>query len=344
MKLSDFDYPLPDERIAQEPLSSRDASKLLVLGRESGIVEHRFFHDFPDLLRPNDLLVLNRTKVLPVRLLGTRDTGGKVECFVLEALGRTQAHCLVRSSAEKKGLRFRLESGEGATVLGPSARDPGQFLVEFDLEANDSVRDLMLRSGHMPLPPYIRRPDADSDSVRYQTVFAEKEGSVAAPTAGLHFTNEILDRIKAKGVEIAKVTLHVGLGTFLPIKTENIDQHKMHGEWFEVSEPAAKAIAKAKSEGRRIVAVGTTSVRTLESYARMAKMGEPFSGETKLFLQPGESFLLVGGIFTNFHQPKSTLLVLMSAFAGRERIFGAYSAALREQYRFLSYGDGMFVS
>lgn len=338
MNLSDFDYDLPDDRIAKHPLARRSDSRLLVLDRSTGAIADRPFADIATLLAPGDLLVVNDTRVIPARLYGAKLTGGQVEMLVERVEGACTFTALIGSS---KPVR------EGLTIVTEGG-------VELDIETrvgafwrvvrNDggTVADLMDAEGHIPLPPYIDRADEPDDRARYQTVFAVREGAVAAPTAGLHFDAELMDRIRARGVTVAAVTLHVGAGTFQPVRTERIDDHTMHAERIVVSEALCAEVEAARARGGRVVAVGTTVVRALESAAASGTLA-PFDGESELFIKPGYEFRVVDALVTNFHQPKSTLVVLVSAFAGRESILAAYAHAIEAGYRFLSYGDAMFI-
>lgn len=335
MLTRDFDYELPPEAIAQEP-APRGESRLLVLDRE-GPERHARVRDLPQLLRPGDLLVLNDTRVIPARLYATRvgGGGGRMEILLLERIDEREWDALVKPGRRAKpGTVLEFDAGLAAEV---TAKDPdGRHRLRF----SEPVERHLDRLGHVPLPPYIERPDTDEDRERYQTVYARNPGAVAAPTAGLHFSTELLSEIEAAGVEIARVTLHVGIGTFKPVSAERIEEHRMERERYEVGEEAAQAIRRA----RRVVAVGTTVVRTLES-AALAGGGEvrPGGGSTELFITPGFPFKVVDALLTNFHLPRSTLLMLVSAFAGRERVLAAYEEAIREGYRFYSYGDAMFV-
>ena len=347
MKLSDFDYPLPEDLIAQVPLAERDASRMLVLERDSGKITHSHFRDLLSFLSPGDLLVFNESRVVKARLEGKRKGGGAgaLECFVLSDKGGDIHECLIRSSARKDGLEFTFGGGASGKVVGPGA-GVGVFLVKFEYPGSGGMAELQRAHGRMPLPPYIDRADDETDLERYQTIYARAEGSVAAPTAGLHFTSAILAELAGAGIQTSYVSLHVGLGTFQPIKTENIDEHSMHRETFRIEAATLALIAKTKAEGRRVVAVGTTSARTLESWARgMGKLGADgaFSGSTDLFLRPGSEFRIVDAMLTNFHLPKSTLIVLLAAFAGLESVKAAYCEAVARRYRFFSYGDCMLV-
>lgn len=344
MKLSEFDYPLPEELIAQGPLPERDASRMLLLGRTSGVLKHSTFRELPSFLRAGDLLVLNESRVVKARLEGKRRSGGAVECFVLREAGAGNFECLLRSSARKEDLEFQIPDLADAKVLG-SGTVPGTFFVHFHFHGVANMDELLARAGHVPLPPYITRADDARDSERYQTVYAREAGSVAAPTAGLHFTPEMLATLQKAGIGIAFVLLHVGLGTFQPIKSETVEEHRMHKEWYSIPKATLEALLATKREGGRVIAVGSTSLRSLESWARdIGKQDEHgWSGWTDLFLAPGAEFRAVDGMLTNFHLPKSTLFVLVAAFAGLERAKEAYARAVAERYRFFSYGDCMLI-
>ena len=343
MLTSDFDYALPASSIAQEP-ALRGESRLLVLDR-TGPERHARVRDLPRLLRPGDLLVLNDTRVIPARLYGRSAGGGKMEILLVEPLGEREWDALVKPGRRARpGARF--EIGEGLVAEVTTKREDGRYRLRF----SEPVEPHLERLGHIPLPPYIHRPDTPEDRERYQTVYARRPGAVAAPTAGLHFTSELLREIETVGVEIARVTLHVGIGTFKPVSAERIEEHRMERERYEIGEETAEAIRRARAAGRRIVAVGTTVVRTLEG-AAVAGGGEvrAGSGSTGLFIYPdspdgpGFHFQVVDALLTNFHLPRSTLLMLVSAFAGRERVLAAYAEAVREGYRFYSYGDAMLL-
>lgn len=336
MKLSEFDYELPAERIAQEPLARRDASRLLALNRRTGAIAHRAFGDLPELLRAGDVLVLNDTRVLPARLTGRKDSGGRVEIFLLEPAAPGELwRCLTRSSKPlAPGARVRFTGGSHAVV---EAREGDTWLVRLHGEP----------AGQVPLPPYIRREDADTraalDRERYQTVFARRPGAVAAPTAGLHFTVQLLDAVRATGVAVEFLTLHTGSGTFLPIRSETVEEHRMHAERFELTDETAAAIGRARASGGRVVAVGTTVVRTLESRATETGGVLAGRGTCELFIRPGHTFRVVDALITNFHLPRSTLLLLACAFAGTEPLLRAYREAIATGYRFYSYGDAMWI-
>ncbi|HVZ81960.1 MAG TPA: tRNA preQ1(34) S-adenosylmethionine ribosyltransferase-isomerase QueA [bacterium] len=350
MKTELFDYLLPFERIAQYPLQKRDASRMLVLDRKTGRVEHSHVRDLPQWLLPGDLMIVNRTKVIPARLHALKpETGAKIEIFLLRpALGAGQAstelphewEALVSPAKRiKTPCVLRLEGKGEAAVL--ESIGEGHFIVRLNHVGN--LRRFLAAHGHVPLPPYIKRADETGDRSRYQTVFAREEGSVAAPTAGLHFTQALLRSLADRGVRKSPVTLHVGLGTFLGITADEVEDHVMHPEWFEVPAATVREIQRAKARPGRVVAVGTTSVRALESAAQADGSFRTEPDETRLFITPGYRFRTVDVLFTNFHQPKSTLLMLVSAFAGRERVLAAYQEAIREGYRFLSYGDAMLI-
>jgi S-adenosylmethionine:tRNA ribosyltransferase-isomerase len=335
MLLSEFDYALPPELIAQQPMEDRAASRMLVLDRARGSWEDRRFTDFPSYLRPGDCLVLNDSRVFPSRLIGRRQRGtGRVEVFLTKPVGDLIWEALVHPARKmRSGERIVISEDLTAEILARG--EHGERTVRLCPRGNlDEVLD---RVGHTPLPPYIRRPDTPSDRERYQTVYARNRGSVAAPTAGLHFTPEILDRCRAAGAEIARVTLHVGLGTFQPLHTEVIEEVRLHKESFAVTEEAARAMARAK----RVVAVGTTSVRAIESEA--SSQSKPSLSETDLFISPGFAFRRTGALLTNFHLPRSSLLVLVCAFAGTELALAAYRHAVEQRYRFFSYGDCMLI-
>ena len=344
MKVSDFDYVLPEELIAQEPLARRDASRLLTLDKNSGAIDHRVFSEIPSLLHPGDLLVLNDARVIPARLRGHKTaTGGKVEMLLTLPLGKADScewRCLGKASkAIQPGCRLDFD-GLVATVT--QSLGEGTYDVRFEV-APDTFASEINRVGTLPLPPYIRHAPGPQDLERYQTVFARRPGAVAAPTAGLHFTEALLDECRSRGVEITKVTLYVGAGTFLPVRVENIEQHVMHAERFQVSQDVVDAVARAKETGHRVVAVGTTATRALETAAADGTL-RAMSGLSQLFIYPGYTFRVVDALITNFHLPKSTLLMLVSALAGWDHIRQAYTTAVQSKYRFFSYGDAMFIS
>ena len=337
MRVADFSFELPDSLIARHPLAERHGSRLLVLDGPSGALDHRQFTDLPGFLRPGDLMVFNNTRVIPARVFGQKASGGKLEILVERVLDSHRVLAHVRSSkSPKPGSKILLDGGGQAEMV---ARHDALFELRF----NEEVLPLLDRVGHMPLPPYIDRPDESADRERYQTVYAEKAGAVAAPTAGLHFDKALLAQIEAIGVQTAFVTLHVGAGTFQPVRVEKLEDHHMHKEWLEVSQDVVDAVQACKARGGRVVAVGTTSVRSLESAARDGVL-RPFSGDTDIFIFPGRPFHVVDALVTNFHLPESTLLVLVSAFAGYPQTMAAYAAAIAGQYRFFSYGDAMFIT
>lgn len=338
MKLSDFQYDLPKELIAQSPLSQRSASRLLWHDRASGKLTDRMFTDLPGLLNPGDLLVFNNTKVIPARMYANKPTGGRVEILIERLLGPTQCLAQLRASkSPKAGGVLVLEDGSELRVIG---REDSFFHLE---SATCELMDLLQDLGHMPLPPYITREDTDADRRRYQTVYAEKPGAVAAPTAGLHFDEDLLARIRQAGVESTTVTLHVGAGTFQPVRVNNIAEHQMHAEWLQVDATACEAIEAAKARGGRVIAVGTTAVRSLETAAQNGALA-PFKGDSRIFIYPPYRFKVVDALVTNFHLPESTLLMLVSALAGREEMLATYRHAVENRYRFFSYGDAMFIS
>ncbi|CAB0151619.1 S-adenosylmethionine:tRNA ribosyltransferase-isomerase [Pseudidiomarina piscicola] len=344
MNVKDFSFDLPDELIARYPQPERSASRLLTLDGNSGKVGHEQFKAITEQLQPGDLLVFNDTRVIPARMLGEKLSGGKVEVLVERMLDENRVLAHVRSNrAPKAGQRLRLENAVEVEVIG---RNDALFELQFVTE--DSVLEVLEQHGHMPLPPYIDRPDEASDKERYQTVYNKKPGAVAAPTAGLHFDDAILAELANKGVEFAYVTLHVGAGTFQPVRVDNIEEHHMHSEYAEVPAATVAAITATKQRGGRVVAVGTTSVRSLESAAQAAKQEQrelaPFFADTDIFIYPGYEFQLVDAMLTNFHLPESTLIMLVSAFAGQDHVMHAYQQAIEHNYRFFSYGDAMFVT
>ena len=338
MKKSDFYYALPDELVAQQPLAERSGSRLLCLDKSSDAIEDKQFSDFLDLLNTEDLLVLNNTKVIPARLFGLKQSGGKVEILIERVLDGGDALAHMRSSkSPKAGALINLDEGFQCQVLG---RVDDLFHLRF--QGEQSLAVILEHIGHMPLPPYITREDNINDQTRYQTVFAQQSGAVAAPTAGLHFDNMMMDKIKAKGVKVAFVTLHVASGTFRPVKVENLEEHVMHKEYFDVPQITVDAIEQAKSRGGRVIAVGTTAMRSLESASQTGRLQES-RGDTDLFITPGYEFKTVDAMLTNFHLSESTLLMLVSAFSGYERIKLVYQHAIAAKYRFYSYGDAMFI-
>jgi S-adenosylmethionine:tRNA ribosyltransferase-isomerase len=340
MQRSDFYFELPPELIAQHPTVDRGASRLLCVDAARAQLRDRQFSDLPDLLRAGDLLVFNDTRVIPARLHGEKESGGKVEVLVERVLDVHHVLAHVRASkSPKPGNRLRLEGCLDAEVLG---REGDLFKIRFDDPRE--VLEILDAHGHMPLPPYIEREDAEQDRERYQTVYAQRPGAVAAPTAGLHFDEAMLEKLQVLGVNTTQVTLHVGAGTFQPVRVDDIREHHMHSETIEVSADTVAAIEKTRAVGGRVIAVGTTSVRALESAAQ-ANDGilAPFSGETEIFMYPGYEFLTIDAMLTNFHLPESTLIMLVSAFAGHELIMEAYRHAVEQRYRFFSYGDAMFI-
>ena len=340
MKTSDFYFDLPEELIAQTPLERRDASRLLCLDRWSGAREPRIFSELPELLHPGDCLVMNDSRVLPARLMGMRETGGVVEVLLLRDLGGGRWECLTRPGRKTRpGTRLIFGNGElEAEVL--EVAEGGNRIVEFKYEG--IFLEVLERLGKMPLPPYIKVELEDGE--RYQTVYSKEPGSAAAPTAGLHFTKELLARIADRGVRECFVTLHVGLGTFRPVKAEDIEEHEMHSEFCIMPEETARIITETKRSGGRVVCVGTTSCRTVESFANEDGTMDAKSGWTNIFIYPGYRFKCMDALVTNFHLPESTLIMLVSAFAGRENVLAAYNEAVREKYRFFSFGDAMFIS
>ncbi len=340
MDVKDFDYELPEELIAQDPLKDRSASRLMVLGRKSGMVEHRKFTDILEYLNPGDCLVINNTKVIPARLFGTKkETGAGIEILLLKRLENDIWETLVKPGKKAKpGTTIVFADGLLTGKVIDVAED-GNRLIQFSYEG--IFEEILDRLGQMPLPPYITHQLQDKN--RYQTVYAKHDGSAAAPTAGLHFTKELLEQVRQKGVEIAEITLHVGLGTFRPVKTANILEHHMHSEFYMVSAEAAEKINCARKLGHKVISVGTTSTRTLESAADENGMLHEKSGWTDIFIYPGYEFKVIDGLITNFHLPQSTLVMLVSAFAGRDHVLSAYRTAVQESYRFFSFGDAMLI-
>ncbi|PHQ80154.1 MAG: tRNA preQ1(34) S-adenosylmethionine ribosyltransferase-isomerase QueA [Coxiella sp. (in: Bacteria)] len=337
LETADFDYTLPQKLIAQYPLAERTASRLLVVNEDAYL--HQHFGDILGHIRPDDLLVLNDTKVIPARLYGRKESGGKIECLIERVLSEHEALAHIRSSkSPKAGTQLILEDTMSAVVIG---RDDALFHLRFDGETN--LFDLLDQFGHMPLPPYIDRPDEINDRERYQTVFAKKRGAVAAPTASLHFSEALLEQIKAQGTHIANVTLHVGAGTFQPVRVDSIDDHKMHKEWIDVPQATVDAVHACRARGGRVIAIGTTAMRALESAAQSGTL-QSYCGDTDIFIFPGFEFRCVDVLLTNFHLPKSTLLMLVSAFAGYKSTRAAYATAIEQSYRFFSYGDAMWVT
>ena len=350
MLVSDFHFDLPDNLIARYPMPDRTASRLLYLNGETGEFADQHFTDLLDHLHEGDLLVFNNTRVIPARLYGRKISGGKVEALIERVLDEHRCLAHVRASkAPKEGTQLifgedRLGEGNGLVATMAARHDT---LFELHFESQNNLFDLLQSAGHMPLPPYIDRPDEDADQERYQTVYSKVLGAVAAPTAGLHFDNVMLEKLKEKGVNTAFVTLHVGAGTFQPVRVENILDHKMHAEYAEVSQDVVDKILETKAKGKRVIAVGTTSVRSIESAAQAVKNSdtliEPFFSDTSIFIYPGKTFKVVDALVTNFHLPESTLIMLVSAFAGYKNTMNAYQHAVESQYRFFSYGDAMFI-
>ncbi len=337
--VDDFDFQLPDDQIARHPTAERTGSRLLSLQGNDGVIEHLQFPAIEALIEPGDLLVFNNTRVIPARLFGQKDSGGKVEVLVERMTSDHTAVAHIRANkSPKENTVLQMEGGIELVVTG---RDENLFKIRCVNET--PLVDLLEQHGHMPLPPYLEREDDSEDRERYQTVYAQKKGAVAAPTAGLHFDDAILARLKAKGVNTAFVTLHVGAGTFQPVKVDNIADHVMHAEWVDVPADVVEQIRATKAAGNRVIAVGTTSVRSLESASASGSI-EPFTGDTQIFIYPGYEFKTVDAMLTNFHLPKSTLIMLVSAFAGKDHVMNAYASAVQEKYRFFSYGDAMFVT
>lgn len=340
MKVSDFDFYLPEELIAQCPLKERDSSRFMVVDRKTGEIEHKVFHDVIDYLEKGDTLVLNNTRVMPARLIGEKEeTGGKIEFLLLKRIEGDKWECLAKPGKKAKvGAMFTFGEGKLKAVVREIGLE-GNRVIEFIY--NGIFEEILDELGQMPLPPYIH--EKLNDRERYQTVYSKEKGSAAAPTAGLHFTEDLLEKIREKGVNIAFVTLHVGLGTFRPVKVESIDEHIMHSEYYELDEENAKIINDTKKRGNRVIAVGTTSTRTLETIGNENGEVRAQSGWTNIFIFPGYKFNIVDALITNFHLPESTLIMLVSALAGKENIMNAYKKAVEEKYRFFSFGDSMFI-
>ena len=338
MQVKDFTYELPQELIAQYPLEPRDHSRLLVVDKNTGTIEHRYFYDLCEYLRHDDLLVFNDTRVIPARLHGVKDTGARVEVFLLTRLNSTDWEVLVKPGRKLRvGAKIKFSDDLSCDIIADT--DFGGRIARFYY--NGVFEEILDRLGETPLPPYITHQLEDKN--RYQTVYAKHTGSAAAPTAGLHFTPELLKEIEEKGIDIARVTLHVGLGTFRPVKVDEITDHHMHSEFYQVDEEAAKKINRAKDSGHRVICVGTTSCRTIESAADETGHLKPTSGWTEIFIYPGYKFKILDGLITNFHLPESTLIMLVSALAGREHVLAAYEEAVQERYRFFSFGDAMLI-
>lgn len=340
MNVKDFDFYLPEELIAQHPLEKRDTSRLMVLDKETGEIEHKVFHDIVEYLNPGDTLVLNNTRVMPARLIGEKEgTGGKIEFLLLKRVDKDQWECLAKpGKSARVGRKFIFGEGKlSAEVI--EVKENGNRIVEFHY---DGIFEEVLDSlGEMPLPPYIHERLEDRE--RYQTVYSKENGSAAAPTAGLHFTNQLLDQIKEKGIKVVYLTLHVGLGTFRPVKVENLEEHEMHSEFYMLSKESADIINETKRRGGRIISVGTTSTRTLETIGDENGFVKEQSGWTNIFIYPGYKFKVVDNLITNFHLPESTLIMLVSTLAGKENVMNAYKTAVKEKYRFFSFGDAMFI-
>lgn len=340
MKVSDFDFDLPEELIAQHPLEKRDSSRLMVLDKKSGTIEHRSFHDVIEYLNEGDTLVLNNTRVMPARLIGEKEgTGGKIEFLLLKRIEGDRWECLAKPGKRAKvGQKFTFgEDKLTCTVV--DIVEEGNRIIEFSYEG--IFEQVLDELGEMPLPPYITEKLEDKE--RYQTVYSKEEGSAAAPTAGLHFTEELLQKIKDKGINIAYVTLHVGLGTFRPVKVEDIESHDMHSEFYVLDEENAQIINDTKKRGNRVISVGTTSTRTIETIADDNGLVKAQTGWTNIFIYPGYKFKTIDNLITNFHLPESTLIMLVSALAGKEHVLNAYNEAVKEKYRFFSFGDAMFI-
>ena len=339
MKTSDFYYELPKELIAQTPVEPRDSSRLMVLNKETGEIEHRHFYDILDYLNEGDLLVCNDSRVLPARIFGVKETGARVEFLLLKQISGNRWETLCKPGKKaREGAEFIFGDGIMKAKIAGVTED-GNRIVDFD--CNENFFAALDKIGQMPLPPYITEELKDRE--RYQTVYSHEPGSAAAPTAGLHFTEELMEKLRAKGVNIAYVTLHVGLGTFRPVKVDDVTRHKMHSEHYEIPEETARLINQTKQNGKRVIAVGTTSCRTLESVASFYGEIKPCDGFTDIFIYPGYEFKVLDGLITNFHLPESTLIMLVSAFAGYDNIMNAYKTAVEEKYRFFSFGDAMLI-
>ena len=347
MQVADFRFELPEELIAKAPKQQRSSSRLMCVDGNSGQIEHKQFEQLLEQINPGDLLIFNNTRVIPARLFGQKESGGKVEILVERILDEQSVLAHVRANKSPKPGNILILEGEIKAEMKGRHED----LFELQFLGDETVLDALERKGHMPLPPYIDRPDTEDDRERYQTVYNQKPGAVAAPTAGLHFTDELLEKLKAKGAKIEFVTLHVGAGTFQSIRVDNVKEHTMHSEYAEVPQGVVDAILRTKQAGHRVIAVGTTSVRSIESAAWKSEMASgqfeqllPLFGETDIFIYPGYEFKVVDAMVTNFHLPESTLIMLVSAFAGKEHILTAYNEAIKEKYRFFSYGDAMFLT
>ena len=338
MKTSDFGFELPDELIARFPMAERSASRMLCLNADDGALDHKIFRDIENLLQPGDLLVFNNTRVIPARIYGQKASGGKLEALIERVLDQHHVLAHLKSSRSPKPGQMIQLAGADVEVIGRQGA-----LFELHFKDERPVLDILEEQGEMPLPPYMDREEQEEDKERYQTVYAEKEGAVAAPTAGLHFDDPLMERLKAKGIEFGFVTLHVGAGTFQPVKVDDVTEHEMHAEYVEVDETLCEQVRAARARGNRVVAVGTTSVRSLESASQSGEI-QPFYDDTRIFIYPGYEFKSVDALITNFHLPESTLIMLVSAFAGKSHVMNAYEVAVQERYRFFSYGDCMFIS
>jgi len=338
MKTSDFGFELPDELIARFPMAERSASRMLCLNGDTGALDHKIFRDIEHLLKPGDLLVFNNTRVIPARIYGQKASGGKLEALIERVVDQHHVLAHLKSSRSPK-------PGQMIQLAGADVEVTGRQGALFELHFKDErpVLDILEEQGEMPLPPYMDREEQEEDKERYQTVYAEKDGAVAAPTAGLHFDDPLMERLKAKGIEFGFVTLHVGAGTFQPVKVDDVTEHEMHAEYVEVDEALCEQVRAARARGNRVVAVGTTSVRSLESASQSGEI-QPFYDDTRIFIYPGYEFKSVDALITNFHLPESTLIMLVSAFAGKSHVMNAYEVAVQERYRFFSYGDCMFIS
>jgi len=348
--IEDYSYQLPEELIAQKPFAERDQSRLLTLDRRSGNISHHIFSELDAFLRPSDVLVINNTRVVPGRLVGKKETGGRVEVLIVNYATviqspshRKQFDCMIKSSKPTRvGARLYFSDNVQATVTDRI----DEYIHRLSFTYSGDFADILEKIGKTPLPPYIKRDGrqpTDKDRSAYQTIYASQAGAIAAPTAGFHFTDDLMQRLKRKGIRVAKITLHVGYGTFLPVRANDIRNHRMHSEWFVIPPQTASIITGAKKEGHRVVAVGTTAVRTLEYAADESGKVQPKTGDCDLYIYPGYQFRVVDTMITNFHLPKSTLLMLVSAFAGRDNILSAYETAIQERYRFYSYGDAMLI-
>lgn len=341
MRIEEFDYTLPRSLIAQYPSPQRGDSFLMILHRHRGTIEHRVFRDISNYFNPGDLLVMNNTRVLPARLIGKKETGGKIEVLLIPSMNGTQKEweVLIKGSGKvKQGVRIQFEQDLYGEV--EEVKD-GRAKICFSSQGE--ITDILQRIGHIPLPPYIKRQDESLDKDRYQTVFAERDGSIAAPTAGLHFTHSLLQSLRDQGVTITSITLHIGVGTFAPVKAMDIEDHRMEAEWVEISEEVARGVETAKARGGKVIAVGTTTTRALESFPNENGCVSPGKRMTSLFINPPYRFRVIDGLITNFHLPKSTLIMLVSAFAGKEFLMKAYREAIDKKYRFYSYGDAMLI-